>query len=343
MNDAATSGEYVTKNFKFGSQQILEELRQGYLTLGEPTLDARGRVTNAVLLLHNTTGTGADWLSPEMADHLFGPGQPLDASRYYIVMPDCIGFGRSSKPSDGLRARFPNYRYADQVRAQQLLLSEHLKIDHLRLVLGLSMGGMLTWLWGTMYPDAMDALVPIACQPTAMSGRNWLQRRMSIEAIRNDPGWNGGDYVTQPSYYSLLPIGAIFVQSVARIQDAAPTREATDAYYRNMVEKARKGDANDRLYQVESSMDYDPYPMLDQVRATVLTINFEDDELNPPELGSVAKGLAHVANARSVLLPTTADSKGHYSTQQAQRWSGPLVEFLRQMSFADGVSTKASA
>lgn len=343
MNDTATRGEYVIKNFKFASGQILEELHQAYLTLGTPTIDSHGRVSNAVLLLHNTTGTGADWLSPEMADHLFGPGQPLDASRYYIVMPDCIGFGRSGKPSDGLRARFPNYRYADQVRAQQLLLSEHLKIDHLRLVLGLSMGGMLTWLWGTMYPAAMDALVPIACQPTAMSGRNWLQRRMSIEAIRNDPGWHGGDYDTQPGYYSLLPIGAIFVQSVARIQDIAPTREAADALYRNMVEKARKGDANDRLYQVESSMEYDPYPMLDQVRAKVLTINFEDDELNPPQLGSVAKGLARVAHARSVLLPMTADSKGHYSTQQAQRWSAPLVEFMRQLPLAGNITTKASA
>jgi homoserine O-acetyltransferase len=192
---SAQEADFVIRDFGFASRERLPELRQHYLTLGAPRHDAQGRISNAVLLLHNTTGAAEVWLGGDLGGALFGPGQPLDASRLFIVMPDCIGFGGSSKPSDGLRARFPRYRYADLVSAQHRLLTEHLGIDRLRLVLGLSMGGMLTWLWGATFPDMIEALVPIACQPGPMSGRNWIQRRMTIEAIRNDPGWNGGDYL----------------------------------------------------------------------------------------------------------------------------------------------------
>ena len=325
----AVRGEYIIRDFQFGSGEVLSELHQSYLTLGAPRYDANGLIGNAVLLLHNTTGTSDDWLSPDLGGHLFGAGQPLDASNFFIIMPDSIGFGSSSKPSDGLRARFPQYRYADIVEAQKRLLTDHLKVAHLRLVLGLSMGGMLTWLWGTMYPEFVDALVPIACQPAAMSGRNWIQRRMAIEAIRNDPGWKGGDYESQPVHYTLTPIGAIFTQSVVRIQEAAATREAADALYRQMVKRAREGDANDRLYQLEASMDYDPTPALGRIVAPVLAINFTDDELNPPELGLLEGGLSRMRNGRSIVLPATPESRGHYSSQQTSRWAVHLADFMR--------------
>jgi homoserine O-acetyltransferase len=321
--------ELVTQDFPFSNGETLAELRQHYLTLGTPRHDPQGDITNAVLLLHNTTGTSNDWLAPELGGELFGSGQPLDASRFFIIMPDCIGFGRSSKPSDGLRARFPHYRYADIVRAQRQLLT-HQGIGKLRLVLGLSMGGMLTWLWGQAYPELMDALVPIACQPGPMSGRNWLQRRMAIEAIRNDPGWNSGDYDQQPIHYTLTPIGALFTESVVRIQEMAPTRKAADAVYQQLVERTRKGDANNRLYQLEASMDYDPSEGLEQIAAPVLAINFADDELNPPELGVLEHAMARVNNGRFVVLPAGPGSRGHYSTQQATRWAPHLAAFMRK-------------
>ena len=215
-------------------------------------------------MLHNTTGSSQEWLASNLAGELFGPGQPLDASKYFLVIPDAIGFGSSSKPSDGLRARFPRYRYPDVVAAQHRLLTEGLGISHLKLILGLSMGGMLAWLWAQP-PGFHGSPGPIASQPTAMSGRNWIQRRMQINSIRNDPDWNNGDYVEQPWRYTLTPFGALFTQSVVRIQEAAPTREAADLLYRQMTERARKGDANNRLYQLEASMDYDPAPHLARI------------------------------------------------------------------------------
>jgi homoserine O-acetyltransferase/O-succinyltransferase len=329
---AAQQADFVIRDFAFASGETLGELRQRYLTLGAPRHDAQGRISNAVLLLHNTNGSAKVWLTPELGGALFGPGQPLDAAQYFVVMPDCIGFGGSSKPSDGLRARFPRYRYADLVSAQHRLLTEHLGISHLRLVLGLSMGGMLTWLWGAAYPDLMDALVPIACQPAPMSGRNWIQRRMTIEAIRNDPSWNGGDYAQQPTHYTLTPIGALFTQSVARIQETAPTRAAADVLYRTMVEAARKGDANDRLYQLEASMDYDPTPELDRIRAPVLAINFADDELNPPQLGVLERTVPGLRQGRFVLLPAGPRSRGHQSAQQAGEWAPHLAALLAERS-----------
>jgi homoserine O-acetyltransferase len=325
---------FSLQDFEFASGQVLPELRLNYITLGTPRRDTSGAVTNAVLLLHNTTGCAATWLTPHLGGELFGPGQPLDASRLYLIIPDCIGFGGSSKPSDGLRARFPNYRYADLVSANHRLLTEELGIAHLKLVLGLSMGGMLTWMWGARYPDFQDGLVPIASQPGPMSGRNWIQRRISIEAIRNDPGWNGGDYVEPPSRYVLTaPFSALLTQSVLRLQDSAPTREAADRLYEQLVERARAGDANDRLYQLEASMDYDPSPVLGAIRSPLLAINFADDELNPPALGVVEDAMRQIPNARSALVPGDATTFGHVSAQHAALWKGHLGAFLRETAF----------
>jgi homoserine O-acetyltransferase len=324
--------DFIIRDFAFQSGEQLPELRQHYMTLGEPRRGPDGAIDNAVLLLHNTTGSSKGWLTADLAGELFGPGQPLDASKYFLIMPDAIGFGGSSKPSDGLRARFPHYRYQDMVIAQHRLLTEGLGVSHLRLVLGLSMGGMLTWLWGETYPGFMDLLVPLASQPTAMSGRNWIQRRMQIESIRNDPDWNGGDYAEQPWRYTLTPFGALLTQSVVRIQETAPTREAADALYRQMVERARKGDANDRLYQLESSMDYDPAPHLSRITAPVVAINFADDELNPPELGTAAQAISGLPNGRLVLVPATQASRGHYTALQASRWKSHLSDAMTLIS-----------
>lgn len=324
--------EYSISDFPLQSGERFETLRQSYITLGEPRREAGGRISNAVLLLHNTTGSSREWLSPGLADELLGAGQPLDASRYFLIMPDAIGFGRSSKPSAGLRARFPRYRYHDIVVAQHRLLTEKLGVDHLRLIVGLSMGGMLAWLWGGLFPGFMDALVPIACQPGPMSGRNWLQRRMQIELIRNDPGWHGGDYVEQPSYYTRAPFGALMTASALELQQLAPTREAADALYRRLVERASAGDANDRLYQLEASMDYDPTPRLGRIEARVLAINFADDELNPAALGTLEAEIGRVKDARAVLLPAGPQSKGHRSALHAALWKAELQSFLAEFT-----------
>lgn len=322
--------EITLRDFTFASGQSLPELRLSCIMLGTRRLDASGRTTNAALLLHNTTGTAKTWLAPTLAGELFGPGQPLDLAQWFVIVPDMVGFGASSKPSDGLRAAFPNYRYDDMVVSTHRLLTEGLGVDHLKLILGISMGGMLAWIWGVRYPGFMDALVPVASQPTAMSGRNWMQRRISIEAIRNDPEWNGGNYAKNPSRYVLTaPFSALLTQSVVRLQEMAPTREAGDAEYRKLVERARQGDANDRLYQVEASMDYDPSADLEKIAASVLAINFEDDELNPPRLGVMEPALARIRNARYVLIPAGDKTYGHYSNQHAALWREPLAEFLK--------------
>ena len=320
--------EYTTRDFPLKSGGHFSELRQGFITLGDPQRDSAGAISNAVLLLHNTTGTSREWLAPDLGEELFGPGQPLDASRHFLIMPDAIGFGRSSKPSEGLRARFPNFRYEDMVIAQHRLLTEKLGIQRLRTILGLSMGGMLTWLWGGLFPSFAERLIPIACQPAPMSGRNWLQRRMQIELIRNDPDWNGGDYVEQPSYYSRAPFGALMTQSAVDLQRLAPTRRAADELYARLVEKASGGDACDRLYQLEASMDYDPTPLLEKIEAPVLAINFADDELNPAALGTLEAGVAQVKHARAVVLSAGAQSKGHHSSLRAALWKAELQNFL---------------
>ena len=240
-----------------------------------------------------------------------------------------VGFGGSSKPSDGLRARFPRYRYDDMVVSTHRLLTDGLGIRRLKLILGISMGGMLAWIYGEKYPDFMEALVPVASQPGPMSGRNWIQRRVSIEAIRNDPDWNNGDYETNPSRYVLTaPFSGLLTQSVVRLQEKAPTREAGDALYATLVERAKQGDANNRLYQVEASMDYDPSGDLDKIRARLLAINFEDDELNPPQLGTMEPAIEKIPGAQYVLVPAGDDTNGHYSTMLADLWAPYLAAFL---------------
>jgi len=321
--------DFVIEDFRFGSGQTLPKLKQHYITLGAPQRNSDGIVTNAVLLIHNTSGTVKTWLEPGLADELFGAGQPLDASRHYLIIPDCIGFGQSSKPSDGLRARFPNFRLHDIVVAQHRLVTEGLGVTHLKLVMGLSLGGMLTWLFGGMYPDFADALVPVASQPSPMSGRNWMMRRATIEAIRNDPEWNNGDYQSPPgTWIRSAPYNAVMLQSVVRLQEQAPTRQAADKLYAQFVERARAGDVNNRLFQLEATMDYDPTPSLGNIKAPLLAINFADDEINPPELGVMEPAIAKIPGARHVLVPAGPGSAGHYTALRAGHWKSHLAEFL---------------
>jgi len=320
---------HTLSHFEFANGQQIDELKIHYYTLGEPQRDAQGEINNAVLLLHNTTGSAKEWLEGAMADELFGEGDVLDQHKHYLIIPDAIGFGGSSKPSQGLKTQFPNYRYEDIVNAHHALITRVLGVGQLKLILGLSMGGMLTWMFGYMYPQFAQALCPIATQPGPMSGRNWIQRRISIEAIKNDPEWNLGNYTKNPSrFVYTAPFGGLMVQSVERLQALAPTRQAADALYETMVERARKTDANDRLYQLEASSEYDPSPHLHKISAPLLAINFEDDELNPPQLGVLEKGIAQVSQGRCVLVKRGPHSAGHYTSLKAIAWKSHLNEFL---------------
>lgn len=325
-------GDFVIRNFRFASGEMLPELRQHYITLGTPQKNAAGDIANGVLLIHNTTGTAKTWLEPGLADELFGPGQPLDATRHFIIIPDIIGFGRSSKPSDGLRARFPQYRLHDVAVAQHRLVTECCWIPRLKLVMGVSLGGMLTWMFGEMFPDFAEALVPVASQPGPMSGRNWIQRRINVEAIRNDPEWKDGNYEMQPgNWVRVAPLSALMTQSVVRIQELGPTRLRADTLYRELVERAKKVDANDRLYQIEATMDYDPSFELEKIKARLLAINFADDEVNPPELGVLEAGVARIPGARGVVVPAGPRSLGHQNATNAVFWKNELAEFLKAM------------
>jgi homoserine O-acetyltransferase len=266
---------------------------------------------------------------PSVADELFGEGQPLDASQYFIILPDGIGRGGSSKPSNGLRMRFPHYRYRDIVEAEHRLVTEGLKVSHLRLVLGASMGGMHCWMWAGMYPDLMDGVVPIASQPVAVTGRNWLYRRIGIEAIRNDPDWKNGDYERNPSHYVYTaPFATLMTESPVRLGEMAPNREAGDALYRRWVAAVRNTDANDTLYAAEAVMDYDPAVDLHKIKARLLAINFADDEVNPPELGVMEPAIAKIPNARFVLVPASAQSHGHFTYNLAALWKAHLAAFM---------------
>ena len=324
-------GDYVARDFKFRSGETLPELRLHYTTLGAPRRDGQGHVTNAVLMLHGTSGTGKNFLNPTLANELFGPGQVLDASRWYIILPDGIGRGGSSKPSDGLHARFPRYGYDDVVAGQHLLVTEGLGVDHLRVVVGTSMGGMQTWMWGARWPEMADALMPIASQPVQISGRNLLWRRVITQSIRNDPDWNGGDYKTQPSHWvSAMPLYAMMLDSPARLQAQAPTREGATALYDKLVENARKSpDANDLLYWLESSWDYDPEPGLGKIKAKLLAVNFADDQINPSDLGVMERVVPKVPNGRFVMVPASDKTMGHLSLAQAILWKGYLAELLK--------------
>jgi homoserine O-acetyltransferase len=269
-------------------------------------------------------------LTPAFAGGLFGAGQPLDAAKYYIIIPDSIGHGKSSKPSDGLKAKFPKYNYADMVDAQYRLVKEGLAINHVRLVIGNSMGGMHTWLWGVKYPDFMDALAPMASQPTAMASRNWIMRRLIIDAIRNDPDWKDGNYTTQPKAFRTAAVFFNIATNGGTLahQAMAPTREAADKVLDQRLAALTTADANDYLYQWESSGDYDPSPGLARIKAAVLVINAADDERNPPETGLTEAAMKQIKTARLVLIPASEETRGHGTTGMAKFYTQPLAELL---------------
>ena len=327
---APTEGTFVLKDFQFRSGERLAELRLHYRTLGTPARDAQGVVRNAVLIMHGTGGTGAQFIRREFAGELFGPGQLLDATRYFIVLPDGIGHGQSSKPSDGLHARFPRYGYLDMVEAQYRLLTEGLGVNHLRLVMGTSMGGMQSWLWGERYPTFMDALMPLASLPTQIAGRNRVWRRVVIDAIRNDPDWRGGEYTTQPpslrtAQEMLFLVGG---NPVLRQRDLPTLAQADSALDAAVAAGFRTLDANDVLYQVEASRDYDPGPDLEKIRVPLFAINSADDLVNPPELGILEREINRVPQGRAVVIPLSAETRGHGTHTIAAVWKGYLQELL---------------
>ena len=317
---------WIARDFRFHTGEVMPELRLHYTTVGAPTGEP-------VLVLHGTTGSGKGMLTSTFAAELFGPGQPLDASKYFIVLPDAIGTGQSSKPSDGMRTQFPRYNYDDMVFAQYRLVTEGLGIRHLRLVLGNSMGGMQTWIWGVRYPDFMDALVPMASMPTEMSGRNWMTRRLIIDSIRNDPEWMGGNYTKQPRSLQFASVfyGIATNGGNQRLHKLAPTRDKADQLVNQRLSAPFSGDANDHLYQWDASRDYNPSPGLERIQAAVLAINSADDERNPPELGIMERELKRVKNARLLLIPGSEETAGHGTTAQAKWWKQQLEEFLRRV------------
>lgn len=327
---APVEGDFVLRDFAFRSGEGLPELRIHYRTLGRPRRDAAGVVRNAVLVTHGTTGSGAQFVRAEFAGELFGPGQLLDAARYFIVLPDGIGHGRSSKPSDGLRARFPRYGYRDMVEAQRRLLVEGLGVAHLRLVMGTSMGGMHTWLWGQSHPEMMDALLPLASLPTAIAGRNRAWRRLAIDAIRGDPEWRGGDYDRQPqSLRTAAQLLWLMSSNPVLRQAATPTLAGTDAALDAFTANYLKtGDANDFLYAVEASHDYDPGPGLERIRAPLVAVNTADDLINPPELGVLEREIRRVPRGRAVVLPLSEATRGHGSHTIAVLWRTELARLL---------------
>jgi homoserine O-acetyltransferase len=317
-------GSSVVRDFRFHTGEVLPELRLHYTTVG-------ARTGEPVLILHGTNGSGTNMLSPAFAGELFGPGQPLDASRYFIILPDAIGTGKSSKPSDGLRTAFPKYNYDDMVDAQYRLVREHLGVRHLRLVLGNSMGGMQTWIWAQKYPEVMDVAVPMASLPTEMSGRNWMMRRLIIDSIRNDPEWMNGNYTKQPRS---LQFASVFFAIGTNggnqgLFKAAPTREKADQLLNQRLNAPFRGDANDHLYQWDSSRDYNPSPGLERIRAVLVAINSADDERNPPELGVLDREIKRVKNGRVFLIPASDQTAGHGTTGQAKFWKKELAEVLQ--------------
>jgi homoserine O-acetyltransferase/O-succinyltransferase len=329
-------GDFVLKDFRFASGETLPEVRIHYRTVGAPRRDEKGIVRNAVLILHGTTGSAASFVTgmggKKFAAELFGKGQLLDATRYYLILPDGIGHGKSSKPSDGLHARFPRYGYHDMIEAQYRLLIEGLKVNHLRLVMGTSMGGMHTWLWGQKYPDFMDALMPLASLPGQISGRNRMWRKTAIDAIRTDPEWQGGEYKTQPRGLRVaVQLMQLMGSNPVLRQKAAPTLKQADRLFEKTVNAAvKRRDANNVLYALESSWDYDPAPGLEKIKAPLLAVNFADDLINPPELGSLEKEIKRVRNGRAVVMPMSAATVGHGTHTLAAVWKEHLERLLKE-------------
>jgi homoserine O-acetyltransferase len=321
---APKEGVWIARDFRFHTGEVMPELRLHYRTVGEPSGEP-------ILILHGTIQSGASLLSPAFAGELFGPGQPLDANKYFIILPDSMGHGKSAKPSDGLRAKFPRYNYDDMVLAQYRLVTEGLGLRHLRMVLGYSMGGMNAWMWGVRYPDFMDTLVPMASQPVEVSSRNWMMRRLVIDSIRNDPEWNNGSYTSQPRsarfasvFYSVASTGGTLA-----LQKMAPTREAADKLLDARLAAPFPLDANDVLYMWDASRDYNPAPGLERIQAAVLAINSADDERNPPETGIMERELKRVKNARLFLIPASEETRGHLTNLWAKFWKQPVQELLQ--------------
>jgi len=331
---APVEADYLARDFKFQAGDTLPTLTLHYRTLGTPQRDASGVVRNAVLILHGTGGTGEGFLSRTFGGELFGPGQLLDASRYFIVLPDGIGHGKSSKPSHGLHARFPKYTYDDMVRAQHLLLTDGLKVNHLKLVLGTSMGAMHCWVWCEMYPDFVDGLVPLASVPTQIAGRNRVMRKMIMDSITQDPAWNQGDYTSQPRQGLAGAINLLMMMTSSPLQwhKSGATREAADKWYEDQIRsRTASTDANDMLYQFNASRDYDPSPNLEKITAAVLAINSADDVVNPPELGLMEKLMTRVKRGRYVLIPTSDETRGHGTHSIPAVWGTHLEGFLKNL------------
>ena len=326
----AKDGTITLSNFRFGTGETLPALRLHYLTLGTAHRNAAGHTDNAVLLLHGTGGDAHSLLNPVFSDVLFGPGAPLDIGKYFLILPDDIGHGESSKPSDGLHARFPAYDYDDMVRSQRMMLNE-MKIDHLRLILGTSMGCMQTFVWGETYPGYADALAPFACLPVQIAGRNRMMRYMAIEAVKRDPAWMGGEYKTEPlqGLRTAAEMLLIMGSSPLQMQKQAPTRELAEKYVDQYLTRIRSMDANNLIFYMNASRNYDPSPHLDRITVPVLWINSADDFINPPELGIAEKTVTRMPKAHFVLLPITDATRGHGTHTQAAVWKDYLVELLQ--------------
>ena len=323
-------GTFVVKDFQFKSGEKLPEVKIHYYTLGAPKKDSSGKVRNAVIILHGTGGSGRQFLTPNFGGVLFGPGQLLDASKYFIILPDNVGHGQSSKPSDGMHMRFPHYEYDDMIELQYRLVTQGLSVNHLRLVTGTSMGGMHTWLWGEQHPDFMDALLPLASQPIEIAGRNRMMRKMIMDDIRTDPGWNNGEYKTQPHGLAAAE-GVLLIMGSAplRMQKEEPTREKADAYLdQRITQGVKTTDANDMIYYFDASRNYNPEPQLEKITAPLTAVNSADDQINPPELKIIDKDIVRVKNGKYVLLPTTDETRGHGTHSWPAIWGNHLAELL---------------
>jgi homoserine O-acetyltransferase len=321
---APKQGTWTARDFKFHTGEVVPELKLAYTTIGEPT-------GQPVLVLHGTGSAAASLLTPAFAGELFGAGQPLDATKYFIILADAVGHGKSSKPSDGLKTKFPRYNYADMVDAQYRLLTEGLGLKRLRVVLGNSMGGMETWLWSEKYPQFMDIAVPMASQPTAMAARNWMLRRMMLESIRQDPEYANGNYTKQPGSLKLASVffGIATSGGTLNYQKQAPTRAQADTVVDARLAAPMTADANDFLWAWGSSADYDPAPDLGKIEATLLAINAADDERNPPETGVTERALKQVKNGKLFLIPASEQTSGHGTTGNVKFYARPLQELLQ--------------
>jgi homoserine O-acetyltransferase/O-succinyltransferase len=333
------AGNYTIHNFQFTSGETMADLRIHYLTFGEPRRAGNGTVENAVLIMHGTTGSGSGFTSRTFAGELFGPGQLFDTATHYVILPDAIGHGQSSKPSDGLHARFPHYTYDDMVEADYRTITDGLKVNHLMVVMGTSMGAMHTWVWGEKYPDFMDALVPLASAPTQIAGRNRMMRKMIMDDVTQDPEYKGGEYTAPPLRGLRAALGMMFMMTSSPLTQhrSAPTRDAADASIESYLKRAETTDANDFLYAFNASRDYDPSARLGTIKAPLLAINSADDVVNPPELGLLDSLIKRVPRGRYLLIPTSAATRGHGTHSLPAIWKAQLGAFLKENHVGSGI------